>query len=112
MLCIVESQQWPQTERDLIANSTHLLNIAPGGDEPHCPSSVRASNGRNNAAKRDPGIGAAKRHLGQMLRQGYMNIETRDKYIDFCLTHYTFEHFIQPLRHYTPHRSLYKPKST
>ena len=44
---------WREAERRLIAEARkrgdRLLNLADGGDEPHCPKEVRARNGAANA---------------------------------------------------------------
>lgn len=61
-----------------------LLNVADGGDEPHCSTEVRAANGRKVAAMRvkDPRaafIFNAKRVLGTALRQGHVTEKTKVK---------------------------------
>lgn len=73
----VPEQDWPQEERRLIAlhKSRRLLNVAEGGDEPHCPMDVRQENGRKVAAARqsDPfkrRIWELKRELGGALKRG------------------------------------------
>jgi hypothetical protein len=49
------ADDWREAERRLIAQhrGPRLLNLAEGGDEPHCPSEVRAANGRKNAQARE-----------------------------------------------------------
>lgn len=51
-----EGDDWKDQERRLIAEhrpSGRLLNVAEGGDEPHCPVEVRRENGRGAAKKRN-----------------------------------------------------------
>lgn len=54
-LIVLESDcaDWKASEREWIAAgreaSAPLLNMADGGDEPHCPTSVRAENARKTA---------------------------------------------------------------
>lgn len=51
---VCNEETWPDVERRVIANhpnSKRLLNVAAGGDEPHCSKEQRAENGRNNAKK-------------------------------------------------------------
>lgn len=79
---------WREAERRLIAEARErgdkLLNLADGGDEPHCPREVRARNGAANARAihSDPKrrrIWELKRSLGSALKQGYVSNETRAK---------------------------------
>jgi predicted GIY-YIG superfamily endonuclease len=79
---------WREAERRLIAEARQrgdrLLNIADGGDEPHCPQEVRAHNGRANAAAvhGDPArkrLWSLKRTLGESLTKGYVSNATRVK---------------------------------
>ncbi len=61
-----------------------VLNVALGGDEPFCPTDVRAENGRTNARavhndafrKR---IGSIKHQIGLNIRQGYCTTETFER---------------------------------
>ncbi|MBO9624156.1 MAG: GIY-YIG nuclease family protein [Sphingomonas sp.] len=79
---------WREAERRHIsearARGERLLNIADGGDQPHCPAEIRARNGAANAAAihGDPlkkRIWNAKRALAQGLRQGMVMNSTRAK---------------------------------
>lgn len=79
---------WRASERRLIAEARlrgdRLLNIAEGGDEPHCPPEVRARNGANTvkAIQSDPVarfIWNAKRTLGKALKDGCVRNSTRAK---------------------------------
>ena len=66
-----EPEAWPDTERRIIAEyraSGHLLNVADGGDEPHCPVEVRRENGRRNARARNPVFHELLRWLGSEIR--------------------------------------------
>lgn len=60
------------------ANGARLLNVAKGGDEPHCPKSVRARNGRKNAASRDRRKWEIMRSLGEALKKGWVNEKTKE----------------------------------
>lgn len=84
----VPRPEWEDAERALIiqlrAEGARLLNVAEGGDEPHCSPEVRAANGRKVALARaeDPiaaFIHEAKRRLGTALRQGHVNESTKAK---------------------------------
>lgn len=79
---------WKDAEREVIAReraaSRKLLNVADGGDEPYCPTEVRAANGRANAKKRvsDPGkakIWELKQMLGVALKHGWVSEKTKAK---------------------------------
>ena len=70
---------WKEHEREHIARerktNPQLLNLAAGGDQPECPTSVRAANGRRNAAARvstprKAKIWALKRWAGSYLKSG------------------------------------------
>lgn len=60
---------WREAETRLIAEhrakGTRLLNIADGGDEPHCPKSIRADNGRMAAKKRNKTVHELICHFGR-----------------------------------------------
>lgn len=89
VLRVLEStDDWRTSEICLIAEARargeRLLNVADGGDEPACPTEVRAENGRKNAAAihGDPKrrrIWELKRALGEAVRDGYANNGTRQK---------------------------------
>lgn len=86
-LSVIETcppDEWRNRERVLIAAHPGLLNLAEGGDEPFCPSEVRASNGRATAAKihGDPmrkQVWALKRRIGSALRDGYVSERAKAK---------------------------------
>jgi len=65
---VPHGEDWRQVEMRLIAEHRALgkmLNVADGGDEPHCPTKVRAGNGVRNAKKRNHVIWTARRFVGQ-----------------------------------------------
>ena len=83
----VEDAAWKDAERRLVtlhrANG-RLLNLADGGDEPKCPTAVRAENGRKNAKAlhSDPTrkrLWKAKQMLGLALQQGFVAEGTKEK---------------------------------
>lgn len=82
-----DESAWEDRERFHIARARalgDLLNVANGGAQPHCLTSVRASNGKSNAKKihSNPAkrrIWEIKLRIGQILRQGYISNETRAK---------------------------------
>ena len=80
--------QWKVREKELIAAerliNPSLLNVANGGNEPFCPPSVRAENGRMVAKLRVRDERAAtiyrlKRNLAQALRRGELREDTKTK---------------------------------
>jgi len=83
-----ECRDWREAERRLIAKAREcgekLLNVADGGDEPHCPISVRAKNGAatakaiqsNPSRKR---LWQIKLQLGRALKDGVVMNSTRQK---------------------------------
>lgn len=82
------SDDWREAERRLIAVSRArgeiLLNVAAGGDEPHCPADVRAENGRKNAksvhsdASRKR-LWSIKKAISSGISEGYGSNELRNK---------------------------------
>lgn len=58
MVVLEEAADWREAERRLIAQyraaGARLLNVAEGGDEPHCPVAVLRSNGVASAKARNP----------------------------------------------------------
>lgn len=57
ILVLSECDDWQREERRLIASARDrgykLLNVADGGDEPHCPVEIRRANGRKNSLARE-----------------------------------------------------------
>lgn len=89
-MMILESdcKDWPESERRLIAEHKakgfDLLNVAAGGNQPHCPKEVCARNGVSNAKLRvstpeKKRFYELRRSLGQALKQGYVSQKTRAK---------------------------------
>lgn len=77
---------WREAERRLIAEARargdDLLNIADGGDEPHCSVAQRAENGRANAAKlhanpRARRVWELKKAIGTGLKRGYVSDQAK-----------------------------------
>ena len=86
--CICDTEVWQEHERAVIAqgraDGLRLLNVADGGDEPHCPTEVRAENARklNERMKADPfmaRIRNIKRAVGAAIRRGDMKEENKAK---------------------------------
>ena len=83
----VADADWKDAERRLIAlhrADGRLLNLADGGDEPHCPKEVRAENGRRNARARqiDPirkRMWQLKQALAQALKRGHVSEVAKGK---------------------------------
>lgn len=76
------TQDWQSLERTLIeqyrSSNTSLLNIADGGDEPHCPFEVRSANGRKlrDEIAKNPLMARIiqnKRILSNALRRGSLS---------------------------------------
>ena len=81
-------ENWPSFERFVIAAARQLgcdlLNVAPGGNEPYCPTATRARNGIQNAKARvstpaKKRMYERKRAIGLALRQGYVSEQTKEK---------------------------------
>lgn len=74
---------WPDREKQLIAShrasNARLLNVAAGGNEPHCPRHIRAANGRAVASTRNKRLWKLRRDLGQALKDGYVSEVTKEK---------------------------------
>ena len=83
VILIEASADWRADEKRLIAEARsrgeRLLNVADGGDQPHCSAEVRAANGRRVAASRDKRFWSLKRDIGQALRDGCLNEATKAK---------------------------------
>jgi predicted GIY-YIG superfamily endonuclease len=81
-------EDWRDVEKRLIAEARargeRLLNIADGGDEPYCPTEVRARNGRKAAISRanTPEKTRSfflKRELGMLIKRGHLNNARRQR---------------------------------
>lgn len=79
VLRTVQRNDWPQAEREEIANARErgerLLNLAAGGNEPFCSTETRQANGAKNARSvhNDPRrkrIWNLKREMGRLLKMG------------------------------------------
>lgn len=88
VVVVVPVAEWPATERLVIARclarGVRLLNVAEGGNEPFCPTDVRAENGRKNAAlvHSDPKrkrIWTLKKNLGDALKRGHLSDANKAK---------------------------------
>ena len=67
-----DATDWQKAERKWIAHYRSLgplLNLADGGDEPHCPIDVRRSNGAKVAAIRMPNLNRAYKMLDYGIRE-------------------------------------------
>lgn len=85
-------EDWHSAERRLIAasraNGDRLLNVADGGDEPHCPPQVRSKNGRGLCERIYGGdenhaieafVHAAKKMLGTAHKRGDLSERVKQK---------------------------------
>lgn len=63
-----DCEDWRVAEREEIsrlrAKGFQMLNVADGGDQPFCPTSVRQRNGKASAQKRSKVLWNAYRHMG------------------------------------------------
>lgn len=79
--------EWMTAEKRWISHyrsAGPLLNVADGGDEPHCPTKVRAKNGKSVAQKvhSDPikrRLWELKRMLGSALKDGVLSDRAKAK---------------------------------
>lgn len=55
------------------------MNVADGGDQPHCSIATRAANGRKVAASRDKRKWELMRAMGSALKAGYVSENIKDK---------------------------------
>lgn len=76
---------WMDREKFWIAKLPNLKNMAEGGNEPHCPASVRKANAKKLNQNREKGIHALLKHLGQIVlfykKQGNENKIQEFKFI-------------------------------
>lgn len=89
MVIIAENvEDWESVERSLIAEhrakGCRLLNVADGGEQPFCPSEVRASNGRavSRAIHSDPArkrVWEIKHAISIAMRDGFVTDVMKDK---------------------------------
>lgn len=88
VLCSAISDNWQDLERQVIAQGRsaglRLLNVAEGGDEPHCAAEVRSNNGRMLVERlaADPKLARLarnKRILASSLRRGTIGESTKAK---------------------------------
>lgn len=88
VLALVQEDQWQQYERQMIADARNrnerLLNIADGGDQPHCPRETRSANAKklNDRLANDQRlkrIQEIKRHMGAAIRQGWLSESAKGK---------------------------------
>ena len=67
-----ECENWAEAERRIISEmkgkGARLLNVADGGDQPHCPPEVRSANGAKVAKKRSAILWAVYKRLGDNRR--------------------------------------------
>lgn len=87
ILEVCTHRDWQSAEQDHIkaarAQGTHLLNVAHGGNEPHCPLEVRQANGKKVALLHsDPikkRIWGLKKAIGSMLKAGLVSESAKQK---------------------------------
>lgn len=88
IIALCPSGEWKKEEIKAITAerliNSRLLNVADGGDEPHCSKETRAENGRKVAQLRistpfKEYLWKSKRTLGQLLKQGCVSNEAREK---------------------------------
>jgi hypothetical protein len=87
LILYCDDARWEHAERAAIAiargHGVKLLNVADGGDQPFCPKSVRAENGREVSRRRtaDPlkaRIYRLKRDMNSALRRGDVPDEAKE----------------------------------
>lgn len=88
VISVCSACDWQNHERAAIAEaratSDGLLNVADGGDEPYCPTKVRADNGRKNAALRvstelKAKVYKLKQIMGKHLKDGCVSEASKAK---------------------------------
>ena len=65
------------------AKGERLLNLADGGDEPHCPPEQRIKNGALVAKTRNRTIWMVRQRIGQM--RGYFERSGNERYVDMLV---------------------------
>lgn len=82
------TEDWAEAERKTIIRlreqGCDLLNLAKGGNEPHCPLEVRQANGRKVAQLRvstplKKRVYELRRDMGRALRRGEVSEESKKK---------------------------------
>ena len=72
VLSVVDYDGWQAEEKRVIAqfraDGARLLNVADGGDEPHCPMDTRIQNGKNSYSGKHFRVKNAIRVLGKIVR--------------------------------------------
>lgn len=95
VIATATDDEWPNVERSLIdqyrTNGHDLLNVAPGGNEPHCTKETRAANGRKTASAihsdpRKKNIWHIKQKMGQNLKmlKRFGAIDSYNRIVDKC----------------------------
>ncbi len=96
VICVCDADEWQGVERREIAKaratSSRILNLADGGDEPFCPTNVRAANGKANSIARadtpkKKRLFHLKLVLGLLLKGGYVSEATKVKIRAAATTH-------------------------
>lgn len=85
VICIATSDDWQSLECSLIEQHRadgRLLNLADGGDEPHCSPEIRMANGNTlvQRLKDDPALArlaCMKKQLANALRNGHLPERTK-----------------------------------
>ena len=88
ILAVCEQAHWPDVERQIIAQwrllEPKLLNLADGGDEPHCPLATRIENGRKSKGRlhNDPVnrlVWEVKMKFAWMMRSKHISAQALEK---------------------------------
>lgn len=80
-------EDWKEAEKRHIAahraSGARLLNLADGGDEPHCSTEQRAKNGALVARTRNKTIWATRQRIGQLRR--YFEQSKNEQYAEMMM---------------------------